>query len=378
MNLLMIGGDSLIAQGVVDAQYAMLEHFSRYWSRIDIICTGSPHASSRIVHKNVHVHPSPYPKWLHPYYVWKKGATLAAERPYSLIVSHDFGLFYTGIGAFILSRTTRIPCVSEIHHLEGYPVAATLRERVYRLAARLYLPWAAKRVAAMRAVNRVEVPELLRKMGVSADKILILPAIYLDHEIFHPLAGVEPIYDVLFVGRLTPNKGLFTLLDAIYRIKELNPSIQLGIRGDGPLRSAIESRIAVLRLWDNITLIPRMKNFHDMARLFNQSRMLVCASTSEGGPRVVVEAMACGIPIISTPVGVMIELIEDGVNGLLFHWDADQLAGKIGLLLNDANLRLQLGERGYESVQNLSAEKTIQAYALGYHALIKRLEQNSP
>src|SRR5207248_3183150 len=100
------------------------------------------------------------------------------------------------------------------------------------------------------------------------------------------------------------------------------------------LESAVKQRILHLGL-KNVTIIPRLDSAEAVARIYRQARMLVCASTSEGGPRVTVEAMACGTPVISTPVGVMSELIEDGVNGLVFDWDAGELSDKIRLVLKD-------------------------------------------
>jgi glycosyltransferase involved in cell wall biosynthesis len=101
--------------------------------------------------------------------------------------------------------------------------------------------------------------------------------------------------------------------------------------------------------------------------------MLICASTAEGGPRVTVEAMACGVPVISTPVGVMRELITDGENGLLFRWQADELAAHMRRLLDDDALRLRLAENGRASVQGFQADAVIERYARGYQDLITRL-----
>jgi glycosyltransferase involved in cell wall biosynthesis len=373
MNLMMIGGDNLLARGIKTTQYQMLRHFSRHWDRIDILCPGGPGTVERVVHDNVFVHPSPLARLLYPLHVVRRGRALLRERSYALVVSHDFGLFYTGLSAAWLVRGAAVPLVSEIHHVEGYPIAASLRERVYRLAARLYIPWMARRAAAIRVVNHVEIPVYLRALGVPVEKILVLPSLYLDFGQFHPVPGVQPVYDLLFVGRLVSNKGLFTILDALRIARRSVPGVRLGIRGEGPLRGRLEARARDLGLADNVIFIPRLENPEDIARLYCETRMLVCASTAEGGPRVAAEAMACGVPVVSTPVGIMPELVEDGVNGLLFRWDADELAQKILSLLSDDDLRRRIGERGRAAVQPFRDEDVIRNYALGYQDLARRL-----
>jgi glycosyltransferase involved in cell wall biosynthesis len=374
MNLLMLSGDSSVARGYEGAFYQMLRRFSGYWERIDILCPGGAGASERVLFDNVHVHPSPWPKALHPLYIRRKGAALLAERPYALMTSQDSGFFYNGIGAAWLSHAAGIPYVSEMHHIEGYPRAVTRKEQLYRVAADHYIPFAAKRAAAFRAVNAVEVPELLRKLGVPDTKIMILPAMYIDFSIFQPIPYTPRAYDGVFVGRFAANKGLFTLLDALAIVKTRRPTLRFGMLGRGELLPALRQRIAELGLDENITLMTDYVSHEEIAQWYNSAGLLVCASTAEGGPRVTVEAMACGVPVISTPVGLMRELIDDGENGLIFRGDADDLAAKMCMLLDDPALRVRMGERGRMSVQHFQADRVIENYAMGYQRLVEHLE----
>jgi len=354
----------------------MLRRFSNYWNRIDVIVPHAPGADARALYGNVYIHPAPWPKLVQPLFIRYKGRRLSTERAYDLITSHDYGIFYNGLGARLLTCNSNVPIVSEIHHVEGYPRAATHRERIYQKLAQWYISWAARWVAAFRVVNAVELPNLMRALGVSADKILILPSLYIDFDIFRPLMGVERDLDLLFVGRLAPNKGLFTLLEALAQVRKTHPSARLSILGSGPLRAKLERQIAKHGLNDAVQFLPRQPGPEEMARVYNRAKMLVCASTAEGGPRVTVEAMACGTPVISTPVGIMPEIVHAGKNGLLFSWDAIELADQIRRLLDDAVLRARLGEAGRLSVQSFEASRVIEAYAQGYHNLVHRLKEN--
>jgi glycosyltransferase involved in cell wall biosynthesis len=159
-------------------------------------------------------------------------------------------------------------------------------------------------------------------------------------------------------------------------VRQAHPAVTLAIRGDGPLRTALQRRIARLGLVDNVTWLPRVPDVAALAAIYRSGRMLVCASTSEGGPRVTVEAMACGVPVISTPVGIMSELVDPGVNGLLFEWDAAELAGHIRDLLADDDRRRRMGAAGHAAVQHFQADRVIAAYARGYHDLVHRLKES--
>ena len=86
-----------------------------------------------------------------------------------------------------------------------------------------------------------------------------------------------------------------------------------------------------------------------MAELYRQSKIVVCSSLLEGGPRVIVEGMACGIPGISSSVGFMPSVIKDGENGFLIpSFDPKDFAEKIELLLSNKELRDKMGNQASE------------------------------
>lgn len=368
----MLSGDRAVVQGRDGPFTQLLTHFAAYWDRIDVLTLGGAASQPRTIQENVHLHPSLWPTALHPLFILNKGRQLFAQREYALVVSHDYGFFYNGIGALLLTAGSGIPLVSEIHHIEGHPFALTRKELIYRYLGRGYITLAKHWVKAFRVVNRVEVPDFLRSCGVPNEQIVYLPSMYLDFERFYPMPAQPKRYDVLFVGRLTSNKGILTILEALAIVKRSHPQVKLCLLGEGPMQGQIEAQIQALDLADNVTMIPRLESPQEVAFLYNQSQMLVCASTAEGGPRVTVEAMACGTPVISTPVGIMKDLLEDGRNFLLFNWGAEALAEKIILLLEQPHLRQQLAQNGEIAVQGFRAEDIIAQYARGYQHLVER------
>jgi glycosyltransferase involved in cell wall biosynthesis len=257
-----------------------------------------------------------------------------------------------------------------VHHIEGYPLAVTWRERLWRRAAELYFPWMGKRAAAFRVVNS-EVGQTLQTLGVPPSKIRLLYSLYLDFEIYKPHDTVKK-YDILFVGRLASNKGILVLIEALTQITATHPQVLLAIRGSGALHATIKARIAAAGIEQHVLFLPHVEKADDMAQLYQQARMLVCASTVEGNPRVTIEAMACGVPVISTPVGIMPEVIQHGQNGLLFDGTASELAQNMRLLLDNAGLRDTMGAAGRQAVQRFAADTVIRDYALAYHSLIEQ------
>jgi glycosyltransferase involved in cell wall biosynthesis len=365
--LLMISGDASAADGVEGSFHQTLRELSRHWERIDVICPPVRTGRTTRPFPNVEFHPAPA-GWLRPLHIAWRGRSLIARHGHALAASHDYGFQVNGIGSWLLRRLTGIPMISEIHHIEGHPIATGPKDRAMRLITALYLRLAWRGLAGIRLVNRGDALDFVRGLGIPDSRILHLPSCYLDFSVFRPEA-VAKKYDLAFCGRLVANKGLPTLLEAVRQLKARRPGVTLLIKGTGPLERSLRRSVARMGLTANVTFVGWVETARDTARLYNESRILVCASSCEGGPRVTLEAMACGIPVISTPVGVMKELLEGG-NGLLFGWDARELAHKAELLLSDDALRQAMAERGRTAVQRFEYQAVLSAYAEGYLRLV--------
>jgi glycosyltransferase involved in cell wall biosynthesis len=136
-------------------------------------------------------------------------------------------------------------------------------------------------------------------------------------------AEAEPV-EVLFVGRLSPEKGIEELVAA-------TEGMNLVVAGDGPLRRLVP---------DALGFVP-----HDeLGDLYDRAAVVVCPSYREGLPLCVLEAMAHGKPVVASAVGGIPELVEDGVTGYLVEpGDVTGLRTAIERLLADPALRRRLG-----------------------------------
>jgi len=162
---------------------------------------------------------------------------------------------------------------------------------------------------------------------------------------------------IVAAGRLDENKNHAMLIHAFAKIAEEYPAMKLVIYGDGELKLKLEDLVREKGLGDRITLPGSVE---DVADKICRARIFVLTSNTEGMPNSVIEAMALGLPVVSTdcPCGGPAELIEDGVNGLLVPvGDAFALADAFRRILEDSELEKKLGENAQHIVEKLAPDK---------------------
>ncbi|HEU0174191.1 MAG TPA: glycosyltransferase family 4 protein, partial [Blastocatellia bacterium] len=194
----------------------------------------------------------------------------------------------------------------------------------------------------------------------------------LDTRRFSPRAGEgeEPATPMLLsVGRLVEKKGFPVLIEACRMLKDRGYRFRCHIIGaPGPCASQVASLIRELELEDIVELRPavtqeELGNVYRQATLFALPCQIADNNDRDGIPNVLVEAMASGLPVVSTNVSGIPELIESGVNGLLApQKDARALADAVARLLDAPALRRELGGAAREKVCRLfDAESNILA-----------------
>jgi len=357
MKLLMITGLGSaidLASEKKGAFYYTLEEFSKYWDRIDIISPKIKNRRSGVLNifENVYVHISPWPLILHPIWFIKKGMEIYKEQKFDLMTVHEFPPFYNGIGARLLWSKIRVPYILEILHIPGYPKAANLKEIVYKIFFKIFIRFDAQRAKAVRVMNKNQAPEFLKKCGIPESKLSYIPAIYLDLETFRP-RNLNKQYDLIFIGRLEKNKGIDLFLETVSRL-----NCRAIIVGQGSLTGEIKLKIERMKL--DINLYGWAKNKTEIAELINQSKLLVMTSFNEGGPRVVFEAIACGVPALATPVGLMLDF---GSFITIVDWNPADIAKKAKDLLSDKNAYDNISIKGLSAIKEFDKKEAIKNYA---------------
>jgi glycosyltransferase involved in cell wall biosynthesis len=237
-----------------------------------------------------------------------------------------------------------------------------------RTAGTLILKRSARIIAVSRAVARH-----VRALGGCLEKTDVIPN-GVDRAVFspsEPRPGAAPT--ILFVGRLAVNKGPQVLIDALPRVLERFPETQVHLIGDGPLRRDLERSVQQRGMTDSVRFLGTQREIEDRLR---SGDIFVLPSLMEGLPLTVLEAMACGLPVIATAVGGTVEIVEEGVNGYLVRpGEPGDLASRLCDLLGNARLRREMGREGERTVErgydwDTITQRTIDVYRAVAHGRV--------
>ena len=164
---------------------------------------------------------------------------------------------------------------------------------------------------------------------------------------------------IVFLGRLTEDKGWKFTLDAFVRLQQLIDieNVAIIIVGDGPMRDEISNRLATVT--KNVYLLGRIPP-ENIANILKNSDFHVTASEKETRGLTVLEAFAAGIPVVAPQAGGVTENIQDGWNGLLFTpGNQESFCDKLKLLIEDSNLRREMGINGREAITKYSWDNAV-------------------
>ncbi|MGE0711608.1 MAG: glycosyltransferase family 4 protein [Planctomycetota bacterium] len=309
--------------------------------------------------------------------------------------------------AALLVRRRRDYDVVHIHgaslpFLLALPVARALGKRVVGKVAALHqgveagdlaghygplgrvLAWWAAQSDAFVATTE-EIREALAREGVPSERIVRLPN-FVDVSRFSPAEpaertalraalGWEGRTVALCAGRLSERKNVDLLLRAYARrLPELAAARPLlAIAGDGPERARLEALARELGLGD----AARFLGFErEVERLYRAADLLVIASRVEGLPNALLEAMACGLPVVATDLGGARDVLREGETGLLVPPDAEAPLGEaLARALGDPALRERMGAAATARIRE---RYTLEAIAPRYLELYARLLAGEP
>lgn len=216
-----------------------------------------------------------------------------------------------GVAVAYLAKWLGVPYTIKAH-------GSDINMHCQSIARRKQVVHAANNANGVMCVSQALKTKLV-EYGVAAKQIEV---IYngVDQTQFQP-APEKPLsqrQQLIFVGNLKPDKGVFELLEAFALLSKPYPELTLHYYGAGTTMAALTNRIAELGLQDRVVLHGSVAHAQ-LPSLFHHARLLVLPSYHEGVPNVLLEAMASGVPCVATAVGGIPEIVSDETGVLVEH-----------------------------------------------------------
>ena len=258
---------------------------------------------------------------------------------------------------FFMPLVTKIPVVPVIPHLFGTTVFREANAGVasYVVFMEAFIPLVFRRNRFI--VISPSTKEDLVARGISPERIEVVLC-GLDHDRYRNLAlerFTEPT--IVHLGRLRRYKSVEVALRAMVTVRERLPEARLVIVGDGPHKSALEREAKRLGLGRAVQFLGFMGS-DDLVRLLNRAHLLVNPSPKEGWGLTVVEANACGLPVVASDRPGLRDSVRDGETGYLVPYgDAAAFAEKSLAILEDRELWGRMSASALERVRELTWER---------------------
>lgn len=258
----------------------------------------------------------------------------------------------------------KIPlCISE-----RIETASSLKKMNFQVFRRFLLRAAYRKAYKVIAVSDEVKDGLVNHFDVRNDRIAVIynpvdaekVKAFSSEGLDHPWFNKKDIQIVIAVGRLVEQKGFPQLINAFLTVSKELPGARLIILGEGEERPKIEEQILGLGLQSKVAL-PGFKS--NPYKYMAGSDLFVLSSQLEGFPNVLIEAMACGTPVISTRCSGAEKIITQEVNGLLVSvGSAESLARAMIKLLRDSGARDKFSKAGKQRVEDFSLPRIVGEY----------------
>ena len=292
----------------------------------------------------------------------------AVYRRWEPHIVHHVAIQPIVLGSMAAART-RVPVV--VNALAGLGTALisrNLKTRLVRPFLRSALGWALRRSRSRTIVQNPDNARFVESLGVRPKRISLVPGAGVDIRRFQPRPEPEGPVRVAMVSRLLWDKGVREFVDAATLVRKARDDIVFTLVGtpdDGNPTSVSSQQV---RSWVDAGLVEWWGYCEDIAEILACSHIAVLPSYGEGMPKTLLEAAACGRPIVATDVSGCRDVVHHGGNGLLVPVrDARALADAILALAGDPARRAAMGAEGRRRAETEFAaerinEETLRVY----------------
>lgn len=281
---------------------------------------------------------------------------------YDIVHAHSH-LFFSTVLCTLTRKFRSTPLVVTNHGLVSQTAPQWLQ--------RLYLPaigkWIFKTADAIICYTMTERDQVV-DLGVAPDKIHVIHN-GIDTSVFVASNPASPKKQILWIGRFTPGKGVEYLLKGFGAFSQEFPDYTIVMVGRGPLKDDIVRMILEMGLEDKVVLRDFIPN-EALPGLYQESSLFLLTSLEEGVPRTILEAMACGKPVVCTALPQLIDIVSE-CGMLIPTRDARAVADALSKLASDPAIAHNLGQSARAKVvSQYSWDDTVAKTLVLYASLI--------
>lgn len=305
----------------------------------------------------------------------KKAAELAKKVHFDIVHTHNPTAALTGC---YLNRCYGIPHIMTLHG----PWAEVRQGLALRLVAHGFESLSVRCADFVTCDSMALQRDVVENYGVKREKTGYIPNA-VDTTRFRPNIASKAVARakiglktkgrvVLYTGRFVAEKGLPYLLEAMKHVLPEHKDVTLLLLGGGFDKGLVDCWLEDNKgVADRISVIPYI-NYEMMPYAYISSDIFVMPSLAEGMSRSVLEAMACGLPVVATDVGGNVELLKEFGGALVKPRDAGALGGAISKMLDDERGRAVIGRRGREAaVKKFGVDKRADSFMSVYEKILK-------
>jgi glycosyltransferase involved in cell wall biosynthesis len=275
--------------------------------------------------------------------------------------------------AFVSPLASSVPAVITVHDLSFLRFPERFRP-VNRLYLSTMTRLSCRRARRVIAVSQATADEIVHLLGIPQGRIDVIPH-GVEHDRFHPLPPNQveafrrdkglPARFILYLGTLEPRKNLVTLIEAYARTKAVREGIPLVVAGGkGWYYQEIFQRAEELGLTDRVRF-PGFVSDDELSMWYNAATVFVYPSWYEGFGLPLLEAMACGTPVIGSDASSIPEVMGD-IGPLVAPEDVSGLADSLDRLIDDEDLRADMSKRGQARASAYTWQTTAVATVASY------------
>lgn len=299
---------------------------------------------------------------LHPL-DWERGkldplhlasAVMQVRRLYKNVqpwIAHHVALAPTIVGSLAASGLN-FPCLNALAGMGFAFTSHSPKARVMRVALTTLLRRVLRRSHATALVQNPDDRRALEAIGIPVGKIALIPGSGVDTDALQPFPEPPPPVTVGFVGRLLHDKGVAALMEAHRLLRERGEDLELLIAGDADPANPACIPEAELAAWKTREHVSFLGHVSDVREVWRRAHIAVLPSRREGLPLSLLEAAACGRPLVATDVPGCRQIARQDVNALLVPPDEPaSLADAIARLAANAELRRRFGVAGRQLVE---------------------------